>query len=309
MAAAVVAALGPSRAYADPTPAELDNQVATAWQQLESVVEHYNTTRESLNSTRGQLATTDAELAPLNQQIQDLQAKVSVIASGMYKSNREGPTSALLNAASPGMLLDQLTMLDHVARDKQNNIRALQVATNRYEADRRRLKDLEKQQSAQDRELTVAKAVIESNLNELQSLRTKVYGAQSNRSLTRDTYVPVFPNDPGGTALRFAYQQIGKWYQWAAAGPNSYDCSGLVLAAWHQAGKELPHSSALQWAKVQHIKRDDLRPGDLVFYYRDIHHVAIYAGNGKIINAPQSGERISMRDVDFAPVYGYGRVS
>jgi cell wall-associated NlpC family hydrolase len=120
--------------------------------------------------------------------------------------------------------------------------------------------------------------------------------------------VPVFPNDAGGAALRYAYQQIGKWYQWAAAGPNTYDCSGLVLASWRQAGKDLPHSAAMQWNRVKHIQREELRPGDLVFYFRDIHHVAMYAGDGRVIEAPQSGERVSIRQMDFASIFGYGRV-
>jgi cell wall-associated NlpC family hydrolase len=156
--------------------------------------------------------------------------------------------------------------------------------------------------------MTVTKAIVESNVTELQSLRSKAYGARADRSAKRDLYVPVFPNDAGGAALRYAYQQIGKWYQWAAAGPNTYDCSGLVLASWRQAGKDLPHSAAMQWNRVKHIQREELRPGDLVFYFRDIHHVAMYAGDGRVIEAPQSGERVSIRQMDFASIFGYGRV-
>ncbi|GAA1815137.1 glycoside hydrolase [Planosporangium flavigriseum] len=308
-AAAIVAVLGPARAAADPSPAEMDSQVATAWQQLEGVVEHYNTTRVSLSDTRTRLAATDAELAPLQQKIEDLQRKVGTIAAGVYKSNGDGPATALLGAHSPSMLLDQLTMLDHVARTHNQDLKGLNAATARYESQRRNLKDLERKQAAQDRELTVTKAVIESNLNELQTLRTKVYGARASRDATRDAYVPIFPANAGGTALRYAYEQIGKWYQWGAAGPSTFDCSGLTLAGWRQAGVDLPHSAALQFQQTKRIKREELRPGDLVFYYRDLHHVAMYAGDGRVVNAPQTGERISIRQMDFAPIVGYGRVS
>ena len=91
-------------------------------------------------------------------------------------------------------------------------------------------------------------------------------------------------------------------------GPDAYDCSGLVLASWRYAGRHLPHSSVLQWATVRHIGRADLRPGDLVFYYRDIHHVALYAGDGRIIEAPAPGERVAMHPIDGEPVSGFGRV-
>jgi cell wall-associated NlpC family hydrolase len=302
---------GPTRAYADPTTADLDRDVATAWQKLETVVERFNTTHEHLLSTQAQLADADARLAPLASEVDRLQEKVGTIAAGVYMSTGDGPVTALLGARSPGMLLDQLTLLDHIARGHRRDLDALRAATDRYQTQRRDLQALASEQATQDRELSVTKAVVESALAELQSLRTKAYGygaPRATRSVNRDFYVPVFPEDPGGGALRFAFKQMGKNYRWAAAGPDAYDCSGLVLAAWRTAGRTLPHSAALQWNDVEHIQRDQLRPGDLVFYYRDIHHVAMYAGDGRIIEAPQAGEQVSIHPIDFAPVYGYGRV-
>jgi peptidoglycan DL-endopeptidase CwlO len=309
-AAVLTTGLGP--AYAEPTTADLDREAAAAAQKLEIVVEHFNTTRENLRSTQAQLATADTQLAPLAQQVDALQEKVGTIAAGVYMAAGDGPVNALLGASSPGMLLDQLTMLDHIAREHARDIDALRATTDRYQAQRRDLQALVREQATQDRELSVTKAAVESTLAELQSLRVKAYGyaaGRASRGVNRDFYVPVFPGDAGGSALRFAYRQLGKNYRWAAAGPDAYDCSGLMLASWRSAGRTLPHSAALQWNDVQHIQRDQLRPGDLVFYYRDIHHVAMYAGDGRIIEAPQAGERVSVRPMDFAPIYGYGRVA
>jgi cell wall-associated NlpC family hydrolase len=309
VAAAVVTGLGPGQAHAEPTAADLDREVAAASQKLETVVERFNTTREGLRATRARLAGADAQLAPLARQVDELQGKVGSIAAGVYMTSGDGPVNALLGAQSPGMLLEQLTMLDHVARSHRNDIESLHAATARYEEQKRTLTALASQQASQDRELTVTKATVETSLSELQALRSQAYGARATRSSgTREFYVPIFPNDAGGAALRHAYKQMGKWYKWAAAGPDTYDCSGLMLASWRAAGKELPHSAAMQWQRVQHIQRDQLRPGDLVFYYPDIHHVAMYAGDGRIIAAPQTGERVSINRMDFAPIYGYGRV-
>ena len=108
-------------------------------------------------------------------------------------------------------------------------------------------------------------------------------------------------------AIRFAYAQLGKPYQWGAAGPDSYDCSGLTMASWRAAGTNLPHSAALQWAVVAHEARDQLAPGDLVFYFGNIHHVAIYIGEDKVIHAPTYGEDVTIAPIDHAPVFGYGR--
>jgi cell wall-associated NlpC family hydrolase len=137
-----------------------------------------------------------------------------------------------------------------------------------------------------------------------------VYGwraARGSRGRERDSYVPVFTKDAAGTAVRFAYQQLGKSYRFASEGPDTYDCSGLTMASWRAAGTRLPHNAAMQWRTVRHVDRPDLRPGDLVFYYRDIHHVAMYVGDGRIIEAPEVGEVVSIRPIDFAPIRGYGR--
>ncbi|OLB74934.1 MAG: hypothetical protein AUI14_22360 [Actinobacteria bacterium 13_2_20CM_2_71_6] len=79
------------------------------------------------------------------------------------------------------------------------------------------------------------------------------------------------------------------------------------MASWRAAGVSLPHSAALQWATVAHVSRDQLEPGDLVFYYGNIHHVAIYIGDGKVIHAPTYGEDVVIAAVDHQPVHGFGR--
>ena len=98
-----------------------------------------------------------------------------------------------------------------------------------------------------------------------------------------------------GPAVAYAMAQVGKAYVWGAAGPSAFDCSGLTMAAWSQAGVSLPHSAAAQYNTGRHVSESELAPGDLVFYYSGISHVGMYIGNGKIVNAlnPGSGVRIS----------------
>ncbi|MCW2868620.1 MAG: putative endopeptidase precursor [Marmoricola sp.] len=98
-----------------------------------------------------------------------------------------------------------------------------------------------------------------------------------------------------GPAVAYALAQVGKAYVWGAAGPSAFDCSGLTMAAWSQAGVSLPHSAAAQYSTGRHISESELAPGDLVFYYSGISHVGMYIGGGKIVNAlnPSSGVRIS----------------
>jgi cell wall-associated NlpC family hydrolase len=98
-----------------------------------------------------------------------------------------------------------------------------------------------------------------------------------------------------GTAVRAALSQVGKGYRFAAAGPDYYDCSGLTMWAWAQAGVSLPHYSKAQYEQLPHVPLDALQPGDLVFFYSDIHHVGIYIGGGQMVDAanPALGVRVA----------------
>jgi cell wall-associated NlpC family hydrolase len=317
---ALVAWIGSSPAHADPDPADLDRQVAAASQRLETVIERFNTIRANQSTTQAQLTDVQAQLAPLTQQLNELRRQVETIAVGAYVATSEGPMNALLGASSPGTFVDRLTMLEHIARHHQRDIDVLRDATERYDEQRSHLAMLARQQELQSRDLQVTQAAVESGLASLRSLRAAVPnsftrggdGSRGSRRAAREAGVPVdvpvSGDNPGGAALRFALHQLGKNYQWAAAGPNTYDCSGLVMASWRDAGRRLPHSAALQWASVRHIQRSELSVGDLIFYFGDIHHVALYAGNGRVIEAPRAGRQVSIRQMDFAPIHGYGRV-
>ena len=108
----------------------------------------------------------------------------------------------------------------------------------------------------------------------------------------------------GGPAVAYAMAQVGKAYVWGAAGPSSFDCSGLTMAAWAQAGVSLPHSSSAQYASGRHISESELQPGDLVFYYSPISHVGMYIGNGKIVNALNPGAGIKVSGLHDMPYVG-----
>ena len=102
---------------------------------------------------------------------------------------------------------------------------------------------------------------------------------------------------PAG-ASQFALAQVGKPYVFGAAGPGAYDCSGLTMAAWRAAGVSLPHSAADQYNYGHHVSRDQLEPGDLIFFYQPIGHVTIYIGNGMMVSAPTEGEPVVGRPAD-----------
>jgi hypothetical protein len=94
------------------------------------------------------------------------------------------------------------------------------------------------------------------------------------------------------TALDFALQQVGKPYQWGAVGPNSYDCSGLTQTAYSKAGVKIPRTSSTQAVFGKAIAYKDVAPGDLIFPYFPVTHVAMYAGNGMVVEAPEPGKNV-----------------
>lgn len=107
-----------------------------------------------------------------------------------------------------------------------------------------------------------------------------------------------------GPAVAYALAQVGKAYVWGASGPSAFDCSGLTMAAWSQAGVSLPHNAAAQYNTGRHISESELQPGDLVFYYSGISHVGMYIGNGKIVNALNPGTGVKISGLHDMPYVG-----
>jgi murein DD-endopeptidase len=107
--------------------------------------------------------------------------------------------------------------------------------------------------------------------------------------------------DPGYAVLQAAQARIGSPYKYGGAGPDAFDCSGLVTYAHHQIGVAVPRTAAQQFAAATPVRRGELRPGDLVFFRldsRDVSHVGIYAGDGRFVHAPQRGGNVRMASLD-----------
>ncbi|MGI8695405.1 MAG: NlpC/P60 family protein [Mycobacteriales bacterium] len=115
--------------------------------------------------------------------------------------------------------------------------------------------------------------------------------------------VPPPSSTAASIAVKTAIAQIGKPYLWAGAGPDAFDCSGLTMYSWQAAGVSLPHSSGAQYGVGTHVSEGQLQPGDLVFYYSPISHVAIYVGNGMVVHASTEGEPVKYALLNQAGPY------
>jgi cell wall-associated NlpC family hydrolase len=121
------------------------------------------------------------------------------------------------------------------------------------------------------------------------------------------------PNSAAAGAIAEAKQQLGKPYRYGGSGPDSFDCSGLTSWAWrHGGGKSLPHSSRAQYGATSRVSLNDIAPGDLVFFgssVGSIHHVGIYVGGGKMIDAPETGRNVQYAYAFRGDLVGVGRVN
>jgi cell wall-associated NlpC family hydrolase len=117
------------------------------------------------------------------------------------------------------------------------------------------------------------------------------------------------PSSAAQTAVDTARAQVGKPYEYGAAGPDSYDCSGLTQYAYRAAGIELPHSSKGQSELGTPVDRAHLQPGDLVFFYQPVSHVGIYVGDGQMIHAPNPTAPVRLAPIDQMPFAGATRVA
>lgn len=120
---------------------------------------------------------------------------------------------------------------------------------------------------------------------------------------------PARPPAPGAAAaVAEAEEQLGKPYEWGADGPDSFDCSGLTQWAWKAGGRSLPHSSVAQYGATTRVPVSEVQPGDLLFYGSPIHHVGIYAGDGQMVEASETGTPVRMASIYRRDLVGVGRV-
>lgn len=293
-------------AHAAPSTSELTKKIETASNQLEDVTESYNAMNLSLKKTLADQKKLQASLAPARESLKAASAQVETLAATSYKQGRVGPMSALLSGGQDD-LMDKVGYLDLITRSNQRDIDTFTAATQTFADRQAALKATQAKQAAQVKELAARKKKIQNDLKKLYAMRTVAFGQAQETPSSYDGPIPTI-SGKAGAAVTFAYNQLGKPYLFGADGPGSYDCSGLTSAAWAKAGKSLPHNTKAQWSAVSHISKSELQPGDLVFY-RSLGHVALYVGDGQIIDAPHSGTVVKKRGMNIMTPYGFGRVT
>ena len=295
-------------AQAQATPAEIEAQIDEAWLELEPIIEEHNGVRHELKQKQAAAKQLAKKIEPLALKVGVARAEIADLAAYNFKAGNTSTLRALLTTGSPLSLTEQLSVLDQFAKAQTHRIAKVLETKADYEAQKAELDGLVKDLAAMEDKLAERAHEIDAEIDRLQELRTEAYGENSGTGELAPAACPAtYPGGAAGEAVSFACAQIGKMYGWGSAGPNTYDCSGLTMAAWQQAGVSLPHNSAAQRDAIGYVERSDLRPGDLVFYYSGLSHVGMYVGGGWIVHASQAGEPVHMSPIDQSPIHSYGR--
>ena len=304
MVAALVAILAPATAAAAaPTPEEIDKQISAQEDKLEQVVEAYNKINIELAGSQAQAQQANDQMTVLVGRLADAQTQTDEIAVMAYEGGPLVETTALISSGDPQILLGRLTSVAQISAAQQDQLTTAARSKADHDTQIAKIKTLVADQTGKQQALADQKKQITADIAQLNALRAKY--ARAPAAVTAAGPPPQV-SGRAGSVVNYVYAQLGKPYAWAAAGPNSFDCSGLTMAAWSTAGVSLPHNAEMQWNAVAHISRSSLAPGDLVFY-RSLNHVAIYVGNGQVIHAPSTGDHVRVASVDMMPPYGYGR--
>jgi cell wall-associated NlpC family hydrolase len=302
-------AMAPQAADAKPTPGidALRRQADQLNTQLEQLTEQYDGLR--VRAEQAQRATEIATTTSRRETkaLKGIQQRVGRLAALRYMNGGPDEAQALFSARDPQALLDQAATLHYFTQQDDTQVRQLTQAIQNAERAWQNARDRTAQAAQLRTQLKQKKSTIQKTLDKVRKplLKDAVERAGRGESV---------PAIPGGStkaigAVRAALSQLGVPYVWGGATPGQgFDCSGLTMWAYRQVGVNLPHYGGDQWNAGIHVSRSQLQPGDLIFFYSDIHHMGMYLGDGKFVHAPHTGDRVRVAELSTRPFAGAVRV-
>jgi peptidoglycan DL-endopeptidase CwlO len=296
------------------TSTRLEDQLDRQNREADALVEQYNQSNEALKKIRWTLKGLRAEASGAEDDLRKLQATLGARASAAYTQGAGSAVAAVLGSDDPAAAIARVQVLDLLAAHDGDLMDQLGVAGQAFDERRRNLVAAEKAQAAEVERLAAKKAEVERAADKTRALLARMRAADRPAAPSAPPS-PVAPPPSGGggggsgsaaAAVAYARAQVGKPYCYGGSGPGCFDCSGLTLMAWAQAGVSLPHSSASQYNVGRRISASELQPGDLIFYYSPISHVSIYIGGGQRISATHTGDYVRVQSLGSS-IVGYAR--
>ena len=332
------ATLSPMAAQAAPdqptTSAEAQALVDAKGHDLEVVTEKFNDAREQLSAKQQAATDAAAQVETAEAAVSDARAKVREVARSAYTTDQLGSLQAMLTSRSADELMDRMGTLDSIAARNNGILDEAKSADAKADAAKAAADDAADEAEKLVDQVADQQKDLQTQIAAFQAQRDRLAGEEADRAereaaqAAQASAAAAAPATTGGstataaapaakaasgsapagsvsassgaaqTAVDTALAQLGKPYVWAAAGPGSFDCSGLVQYAYAAAGISLPHSSGGQASMGRAVSRADLQPGDIIAFYSPVSHVGIYIGNGQMVHAPTSGDVVKVASID-----------
>jgi peptidoglycan DL-endopeptidase CwlO len=285
---------------------EAQRQIDRLDEQLEITVEQYNGASVRLDEISAELTSIRVDLQRQQSELRQGQELLSQRLVWMYKVGDYTWLDALLSSGSIADAESQVDFFRRLAQQDRKEQESFTRLVDEVEWLERTVAAKRDQALAIEEQIEAERLVVEDRLAEREALLASldsriaaILGQRDELSRAEARRLAVNIGDIRGTAAQVAVvtetlRHLGKDYVWAADGPDTFDCSGLVLYVYARFGVHVPHFAAYQADYGRRVAYDDLQPADLVFFGSPIHHVGIYAGNDRFIHAPHTGDVVKV---------------
>ena len=328
MTAAAAVLSGGGSALADPggatSPGGVQQQVTALYGQAEVAGQRYDGAVEQEQALQRESALLEQHIAAEQQDVDNLDQGLGAMAVAQYRQGGGlDPVMQLMFSTDPQGYLEQATTMAEAGGAVANLLGSVKAEQRQLARDRARAESQLKRLEQVRQVIAGSKSEVQRRIGRAQALLATLSGGQRDQlaqaedgaaALAAQAAAAALPPGQGpadpraAVALAAARSMLGRPYVYGATGPSAFDCSGLMYWSWRQAGVTLPRTSQAQAFAGRRIPMSQARPGDLVIYYGDMHHVGMYAGNGMVIHAPYPGARVRYERASDMPVAEVVRV-
>jgi cell wall-associated NlpC family hydrolase len=340
--AALMAGSGqPAQAEPPLTVAEAKALIAQLETDAEAIDQEYVEIDEQLDKGRAKLKLKQADVKAQAKRVERLKFQVGQVALAQFQNRNLDTAAQLFVTSDTEGFLSQISTVEKVSEnqnsvlqeyqqqeaamaalelsaktdlaalsEQEKQLKALRAASDKKIADSKKVLaklSAEEQQKIRAEERRAADDARAEAESDTETNATSTAKEEEKKENEDDDEPAPSGGSKGARALAYARAQLGDPYRFASAGPDAFDCSGLTSAAWKSVGVSLPRSSRSQYGAGSPVSRSNLQPGDLVFFYSPISHVALYAGNGQIIHAPRPGKSVEYSSMNYMPYTGARR--
>ena len=305
---ALPSGIGSADSASTPTNLQaLVNKADALSNQIDVLSQQYDQLKIQLSEARSEAAIAQETAQRDEQALGAGQSEVGQIAAEGYMLGGFNPTIELLQTPNPQQFLNRSSIMLQLQHQQGGTMSLLQSA----EDAANRAKQTATQEASQANQLAAA---MNGKVSQMQAKEDVLNSSAFSQALAIFDQTGSYPNIQvsgdtlGAQALRWALTRLGDPYVWGGAGPNDFDCSGLVMWAYAHVGISLEHFTGDQWGEGEHISRSQLQPGDLVFFFADISHVGMYVGNGMMVDAPTFGQPVQIQPVLWNVYVGAVRI-